>query len=135
MKLDPDVHHIAKHYLIGLSFGLWPLFAANVLRYFFDAQGFTRITMVITVLAVPANFVLNYSFIFGNFGMPALGGIGAGYATALTYWLIFLVSLIVTFKVKVLREYRLFLTWFRPSITAWRDQLKLGVPIGLSTFF
>ncbi len=38
MNLNPAVQHIAKHYLIGLSIGIIPLFAANVLRYFFDSQ-------------------------------------------------------------------------------------------------
>jgi MATE family multidrug resistance protein len=135
MNLDPDVYHIAFHYLVGLSIGIIPLFAANVLRYFFDAQGYTRITMVITVLAVPFNIVLNYGFIFGKMGLPALGGIGAGYATAITYWIIFLFSVWMTFKVEVIRQYRLFLTWAIPSWKAIREQLAIGIPIGLSIFF
>lgn len=135
MNLEANVYHIAYHYLIGLSFGIVPLFASNVLRYFFDAQGYTRITMIITVMAVPFNVLLNYGFIFGKLGLPALGGIGAGYATALTYWLILIFTIWTTFKVDTLRHFRLFIHWSKPSLSAWKEQLSIGVPIGLSIFF
>lgn len=135
MNLEPAVNHIAFHYLVGLAIGIIPLFASSVLRYFFDAQGFTRITMIITVLAVPFNVVLNYGFIFGKLGLPALGGIGAGYATAITYWIIFFFSVWMTFKVEAVRKYRLFVQWAYPSWKAMKEQLSIGVPIGLSIFF
>ncbi|OYD06875.1 MATE family efflux transporter [Paludifilum halophilum] len=135
MNLDPAVHHIAKHYLIGLSFGIIPLFAAHVLRYFFDAQGYTRITMIIILIALPFNIALNYILIFGKLGAPRLGGIGAGYATSATYWLILLISIMITFKVHALYKYGLFVKWFSPSTKAWKEQLAIGVPMGLSVFF
>ncbi|MDC3416967.1 MATE family efflux transporter [Aquibacillus salsiterrae] len=135
MDLDRAVHRIAFHYLVGLSIGIIPLFLSNVLRNFFDGQGYTTITMVITVAAVPFNVVLNYGFIFGNFGLPALGGIGAGYATALTYWIILFLSIWMTFRLEVVRKYRLFVKWFKPSLRAFKEQLAMGIPIGLSIFF
>ena len=135
MGLEAEVSHIAKHYLIGLSIGLVPLFASNVLRFFFDAQGFTRITMVILLIALPISAFLNYILIFGKFGFPELGGIGAGYATGITYWIIFGLSVFMTFKIPSIRSYALFSTWFRPSLKAWKGQLALGLPMGLSIFF
>ncbi|WP_088104660.1 MATE family efflux transporter [Halalkalibacter urbisdiaboli] len=135
MKLEASVYHISYHYLMGLSIGLIPLFLANVLRNFFDGQGFTRITMVITILAVPFNVILNYCLIFGKFGFPALGGIGAGYATALTYWIILFLSIWMTFRITIIRRYRIFVKWVRPSWREWKEQLAIGIPIGLSIFF
>jgi len=135
MKLDPEVSYIAKHYLIGLACGIIPLFAANVLRYSFDAHGFTKITMAIMLVAVPFNVLLNFLLIFGHLGFPRLGGIGTGYATAITYWLILFISIGMTFKVHPVSSYRLFKVWFAPSWNAWKEQLKIGVPMGLSVFF
>ncbi|WP_112182579.1 MULTISPECIES: MATE family efflux transporter [Paraliobacillus] len=135
MDLDPDVHYIAFHYLVGLSIGIIPLFLSNVIRNFFDGQGFTRITMFITILAVPFNVLLNYSLIFGHFGMPELGGIGAGYATGLTFWIILFASVWMTFKLNVVREYKLLVKWTKPSWQAWKEQLSIGIPMGLSIFF
>ncbi|MGJ9383712.1 MATE family efflux transporter [Salipaludibacillus sp. CF4.18] len=135
MNLTEAVNHISFHYLIGLSFGIVPLFLASVLRNFFDGQGFTRITMIIILLAVPFNVFLNYGFIFGNFGLPALGGIGAGYATAVTYWIILVFSIWMTFKVSAIKHYKIFVKWMKPSWTTWKEQLSIGIPIGLSIFF
>lgn len=135
MDLDPSVQHIAFHYLIGLSFGIIPLFLSNVIRNFFDGQGYTRVSMIITVLAVPFNVLLNYSLIFGHFGLPKLGGIGAGYATGITFWIILIASIILTFKVQIVRDYHLFVAWVKPSFKAWKEQLSIGIPIGLSIFF
>ncbi|OEH84693.1 MATE family efflux transporter [Desulfuribacillus stibiiarsenatis] len=135
MDLETEVQRIAFHYLIGLSIGIIPLFVSNVLRNFFDGQGFTRITMLITVLAVPFNILFNYALIFGHFGMPALGGIGAGYATGVTYWVILLFSILVAVGLPKVRHYRIFATWDKPSWKAWKEQLAIGFPIGLSIFF
>ncbi|RNF39043.1 MATE family efflux transporter [Planococcus salinus] len=135
MGLAPEVHHIAFHYLLGLSLGIIPLFLANVLRNFFDGQGYTKITMYITVLAVPFNILLNYGLIFGNFGLPALGGIGAGYATAFTYWIMLGFSIWMTFQLPKVKSYGIFTKWPLPSWKAWKEQLTLGIPMGLSIFF
>ncbi len=135
MNLDAEVHHIAKRYLFGLSFGVIPLFLSNVLRNFFDAQGFTRITMIIILGAVPFNIVLNYLLIFGKLGFPELGGIGSGFATAVTYWLILFISIGMVYKHPAMRAHGLFKRWPEPSPREWRNQLAIGVPIGLSVFF
>jgi MATE family multidrug resistance protein len=116
LNLDASVQHIAKHYLIGLSIGMIPLFVSNVVRNFFDAQGYTRITMIIILAAIPFNIVLNYVLIFGKFGFPRLGGIGAGYATALTYWIICIISIWMTFRYSTMRVHRLFVHWIAPSL-------------------
>lgn len=91
MELKSDVRQIARGNLIALSFGIIPLFIYTVLRCFIDALGHTRVTMIITLLSLPINVFFNYVLIFGKPGFPSLGGIGAGYASAITYWVILLV--------------------------------------------
>ncbi len=135
MSLTDEVRHIAKHYLIGLSFGILPLFLYTVLRCFFDSLGQTRVTMVITLLALPINIFFNYILIFGYFGFPRLGGIGAGYASSITYWFIFGIALFVVIKVRPFSEYLIFKTFFRFSFSAWKELLLLGLPIGFTIFF
>jgi len=132
---DPEVYRVAKHYLIAIGFGIIPYFATQVIRYFFDAQGYTRITMLIILIGLPINGVLNYLLIFGKLGFPALGGVGAGYATAVTYWIILGISIWLAVSIEDFRPYKLFRQWFRPSWRAWLTQMKIGVPIGLSIFF
>lgn len=135
MDLEPKVHHVAKHFLIALSFGIIPLFISTVIRNFFDAQGLTHITMIIILICVPINIALCYVFINGKLGFLELGGIGSGYATAITYWLILFISVAMTFLHQDMRTHRLFRRWPLPSWKAWKEQLTIGVPMGLSTFF
>ncbi|MDQ6419477.1 MATE family efflux transporter [Paenibacillus sp. LHD-117] len=135
MNVSDNVEHIAYHYVIGLLIGIVPLFASNALRYFFDAQGYTRISMIIILIAIPFNALFNYILIFGKFGLPALGGIGSGYATAITYWIVFAMSVWMTFKVQAIRGFRLFVQWAKPSLKAWKELMAIGVPIGMAIFF
>lgn len=135
MGLEPDVRQIAFDYLVALSLGIIPLFLYTVFRCFIDALGQTRVTMIITLISLPINVVLNYVLIFGKFGFPRLGGVGAGYATAITFWCILLISLYVVKRVQPFVEFGLFTEFYRISLSAGRELLKLGLPIGFSIFF
>ena len=135
MDLQNNVAQIAKEYLIGLSFGIVPLFIYSVLRSFFDALGQTRTTMLVTLTSLPINVFFNYVLIFGKWGFPKLGGVGAGYASAITYWFILLIALLVVIKVRPFSAYGVFKRFYPVSFSTWKEQLKIGVPIGFSIFF
>jgi len=135
MHLEENVRDIAYHYLIALSLGIIPLFIYHVLRCFMDALGQTKITMFITLSALPVNVMFNYLLIFGKFGFPALGGVGAGYATTITYWFCLVVALFVTTKCRPFSHYGLFRSFPPLSIAAWKELLKIGLPIGFAIFF
>ena len=135
MDLEDNVHMVAHDYLIALSLGIIPLFVYNALRAFIDALGQTRISMIITLCALPVNVLFNYLLIYGKFGFPELGGVGSGYATAITYWLIALVAILVVVKINPFSTYKVFSEFFRVSWKEWRALLLIGVPIGLAIFF
>lgn len=134
MTLEPRVENIARSYVFAMIIGIIPLFAYTVLRSYMDALGKTRITMIITLLSAPINIIFNYLLIFGNFGFPELGGAGAGYASAITYWLIFLIAVGVAHKLQPFQQYELFKNWSSVQFSKWRDISLIGVPIGLSIF-
>lgn len=134
MPLDDQVRVVAANYLKGMSFGLFPLFAYATLRSFFDALGATRVSMFIILLSAPINVVLNYLLIYGRFGFPELGGAGAGYASAITYWLVLLIACTVAWKWRPFNEFQLFVNWGKVSFTKWKEILLIGLPIGLSIF-
>lgn len=134
MPLEEQVRIVASDYLKGMSFGLLPLFGYSVLRSFFDGLGQTRVSMAIILLAAPINVTLNYMLIYGHFGFPELGGAGAGYASALTYWLIFFIACATAWKWKPFVEFELFKQWGKVSLKKWKEILFIGVPIGISIF-
>lgn len=134
MPLDHQVIEIAAAYLTGMSIGLVPLMAYTVLRSFFDGLGATRVSMFIILLSAPINIVLNYLLIFGKFGMPELGGAGAGYASGFTYWLVFIIAVVIAWSSRRFKEFELFRFWQAPSLAKCGEILRVGVPIGLSIF-
>lgn len=135
MSLEPDVHHVAKYYLIFLAAGIMPLFIFHTVRSFMDGLGQTRASMIIILISLPINAFLNYIFIFGKLGIPAFGGIGAGIATSITYWIVSIISLYMIHKVAPFTSYQVFQVRFKPQISYWLSQLKIGLPIGLAMFF
>ncbi|MED4226384.1 MATE family efflux transporter [Neobacillus cucumis] len=135
MKLSPKVQDTAFDYLVGLSFGLLPLFIFNVLRSFIYALGKTRVIMIIMLLSLPINLVLNYVLIFGKFGFPELGGAGAGYATAITDWVFLAMTVYVIKKHEPFSSYSVFPNLKEFSWEYCQEILKIGVPMGLSVFF
>ncbi|HAM79962.1 MATE family efflux transporter [Ornithinibacillus bavariensis] len=135
MNLESEVRFISKYYLISLGLGIIPLFIFNTLRCFMDALGQTRVSMIIILIALPINIILNYLFIFGKFGFPELGGIGAGIATSLTYWLTSILAILIIHKMKPFKEYQVFSAWVKPKTKHWKEQLKIGIPIGFAIFF
>ena len=135
MNLPSGVQKTALDYLVGLSIGILPLFIFNVLRSFIYSLGKTRVVMYILLLSLPINFFLNYVLIFGHWGFPELGGAGAGYATSITYWVI---TGMTVFIVKKQNPFSSFFVFEHLKEFSWeecKEILKIGVPMGLSTFF
>lgn len=134
LSLEDRVAYVVQYYLLALSAGIIPIFLSGVLRNFIDALGATRITMCITVLTVPVNICLNYVFIYGAFGLPACGGIGAGIGTAVSFYLNLLLNLLVVSRMQPFKGYGLFQKLLPPSFAAWKRQLSVGIPIGCTMF-
>ncbi|MFB6466158.1 MATE family efflux transporter [Cytobacillus sp. Hz8] len=135
MNLNIKVQNIAHDYLVALSFGMIPLFMFQVQRSFIDALGKTKVSMLITLSALPVNLLFNYLLIFGKIGFPAFGGVGAGYATAITYWIITFISFFIIKYNHPFSAFQIFEKFFKVSFRKWAEILKIGIPIGLSIFF
>ncbi|MEH7456572.1 MATE family efflux transporter [Bacillus sp. JJ1127] len=135
MHLEESVERIAAQFLSIIAIGIIPLFVYTVLRGFIDALGKTRTTMIITLLSLPINVILNYVFIFGHFGFPQLGGVGAAIASTATYWCILIITIIIICTKEPFASFGIFKQLYRISISRWKELLKLGVPIGFAIFF
>jgi MATE family multidrug resistance protein len=135
MNLPQSVQETAFDYIVGLSYGILPLFVFNVLRSFIYALGKTRVVMVIMILSLPVNFFLNYVLIFGNWGFPELGGGGAGYATSITFWAIAAMTVFLVKTHEPFSSYPVFTNLKEFTWAKCKEILKIGVPMGLSTFF
>lgn len=135
MNLSARVVKTAHDYLIGLGYGIFPLFLFNVLRSFIYALGRTRVVMVILLISLPINLFFNFVLIFGKWGFPELGGAGAGYAGSITEWVMAALTVFVVKVYNPYSDYTSFAILKMAPINQFMELLKIGVPMGLSTFF
>lgn len=133
LHLEQDVSHVAYWYGIGVATGILPFFLVGPLRVLIDSLGHTGITMKNFLLTLPINGILNYIFIFGLGPIPAYGGIGAGIATGITYWILFFMFVFCIVKLPGLKEYGI-LQHIRFSYSHFWEYLRIGVPVGFGAF-
>ena len=135
LDLTPSVHKIAVGYLGALAIGIIPLFINISIRSFVDTMGLTQLTMKLFLIALPINAFFNYCLIFGNFGFPKLGGIGAGWATTLTEFVLLAIFIFTINNVAILKKYKVFSTLGHLEKKKILEQLRIGIPSGIATFF
>ncbi|QSP96462.1 MATE family efflux transporter [Marinobacter salinisoli] len=134
LNLEANTARITQGYLDAFSWGVPALLLMNALRGLTDGLGHTRVIMAFSVLSTLINLPLNYIFIFGKFGVPAMGGIGCGWATTLSNGLAALALLIYLNRSEAYRRFHLLADWVRPNLAGLSYILKLGVPIGFTIF-
>ena len=133
LALEAAVEHIARYYLMTMIGVVFFLALMIPLRCLTDTAGSTSISMKLFLLAPVINGIFNYIFIYGHGGMPALGGIGAGLATMMTYGFLLGLFLLVVMKSKDLGGKQIFSSLALRSKDL-REYLVVGVPSGLSIF-
>lgn len=133
LALEAAVEHIARYYLMTMIGVVFFLALMIPLRCLTDTAGSTSISMKLFLLAPVINGIFNYLFIYGHGGMPALGGIGAGLATMMTYGFLLGLFLLVVMKSKDLAGRQIFASLALRSKDL-REYLVVGVPSGLSIF-
>lgn len=133
LALEAAVEHIARYYLMTMIGVVFFLALMIPLRCLTDTAGSTCISMKLFLMAPVINGIFNYIFIYGHGGMPALGGIGAGLATMMTYGFLLGLFLLVVMKSKDLGGRQIFASLALRSKDL-REYLVVGVPSGLSIF-
>lgn len=124
--LEAPVAAVAVRYLWFLSIGIIPLLLFSVIRSLLDSLGLTKLSMYLMLLLLPFNSGFNYLLIYGAFGVPELGGAGAGLGTSLAYWVLLGISVLVLFKQEKLKALHL-----EKRIPLNMDKIKEGVRLGL----
>lgn len=134
IKLEENPARIADGYLKAFAYGMPAVLILITLRGLTDGLGHTKVYMAFSILTACINAPLNYIFIFGKLGLPALGGIGCGWATAISQWLaLFLLLGYLNYS----RAFKAFHLWEQRMLPKWTgvvEILKLGIPIGFTIF-
>jgi len=108
----------------------WLLFP--LLRNFVSALERPRVVLWLSLGGIALNALLSWALIFGHFGLPALGLLGGGVGSTLT-WLILCGGLIVLVRRdRQFRRFHLFGRWWRFDGQRTLAMVKLGWPIGVT---
>lgn len=134
-NIDPRMAEIAVGYLHALLWGAPGYLFFQVARNQCEGLSKTKPGMVMGFIGLLVNIPVNYIFIYGHFGMPALGGVGCGVATASVYWVMFIAMKYWVSRARSMRDIRLTERFSRPDRATLTRLFKLGLPVALALFF
>lgn len=129
---DPEVIEVAKHYYILIVISLVPFLFFSFFKQFLEGLGNTMLAMIITLLMNGLNILLNWVFIYGNWGFEPMGATGAGIGSLISrigmplcFWL----------AMACHKDWKQYLRIERERISWQRikEIAKIGFPIGGQT--
>jgi MATE family multidrug resistance protein len=86
LRQPAEVVPIAARYVQGLLPAVFPFYVFVVFRQSLQAMGQVRAIVIAVVAANILNACLNWVFIFGNLGAPAMGAVGSAWVTSASRW-------------------------------------------------
>ena len=126
-----EVIEAARNYFIVTAISLFPAQLFLAFRHFMEGVGNTKATMVIIISSNALNILLNYLFIFGVWGFPCLGVLGAGVATLIARTLMPLAYLVYLLWHKHYRKYFKFFSKENLLLHTHKIIIRLGLPIAV----
>jgi len=135
LNQSKEVEILALPFLLLITFSLIPLMVFQTFKQFVEGLSQTKQAMFITISANLVNVFLNWLLIWGNWGFPELGFLGAAWATLISRILMMVLmgAYVLTskryadFKIKILR--------FKINWTLCKRILKIGIPTGFQFIF
>lgn len=108
----------------------WLLF--QLLRNFVSALERPRIVLWLSIAGIAVNALLSWSLIFGHLGLPALGLVGGGLGSTLTWFAMCGALVAVVLADRRFRRFHLFGRWWRFDRERTMAMVRLGWPIGVT---
>lgn len=132
---DVAVAEQASDYIRTLSLGLPPFLCFIVLRGFVATFDRPRSALIITMIGMVANGLFNYALIFGAWGMPELGVVGAGLGTTAADLLMLVLMLGFLAWDRRFSRFHVLARLWQPDWARLREILRVGLPIGFTLLF
>ena len=130
--IDVAFRDMTVGYVKMISLGGPGMFIFLALRFTTEGIGYTKPIMYTSIFALACNVFLNWVFMFGKLGAPAMGAVGCGLASGITMWIIAIILATYMVSSKRYEPLDLFsrLSPMRPSVL--KEIVFLGVPIAIT---
>ncbi|WP_298472592.1 MATE family efflux transporter [uncultured Maribacter sp.] len=135
MKQSDEVVALAMPYLNLVAFSLIPLVIFQAFKQFSDGLSETKYPMYATIIGNVINIILNYLLIFGTFGFPKMGIVGAAIGTLVSR--VFMI-VYIWFLLNSKKKFRGYVTNFNFRLIekkVIKKLISLGFPSALQMFF
>jgi multidrug resistance protein, MATE family len=129
---SPVAARLAQQYLFGLAWSILPGLWFLSIRGFMSAINRPEPILWITLAAIPANALLVYLLLYGEWGLPRLELFGAGLATSIINFAMFLAGLWFAARRRPFRKYHVLGHIWRIDWPLMRQLVVLGAPISIA---
>ena len=133
-RIEPGVEAKARGYLIMLAWGVPASLLYRTFYAFCIAVGLPRPLMFISLCCTLAHGILASVLVTGSWSGKGLGALGCGISNALISWLALAAGIVYMLTSGRLKDYNLMHGWQLPRVAEQKALLKLGLPMGLSSF-
>lgn len=130
-----EVEALALPFLLIITASLVPLMVFQAFKQFVEGLSQTKQAMFITIAANLVNVFLNWLLIWGHWGFPELGFLGAAWATLISRVLMMVLMGAYVLFSKRYEDFGLRILRFKPNWTLCQRILKIGVPTGFQFIF
>ena len=125
----------ATPYMFVIGFSMIPFLVFQSFRQFSEGLSMTKVPMVVSVSMNVLNIILNYLLIYGKFGFPELGLLGAGIATLIARIAMAIVMVGYVVSSNRFKPYLDGLGIKNLDFNLIKDLLRIGIPAGLQFVF
>lgn len=127
---EPGILRLEIVYFQILCWGAPAMLVGQALSSFYSGRGRTRVVMIVDTCVAVVNVGLDWIWIFGYLGFPAMGIVGAGWATVTSLWLKVAIYLFLILRKKHRAQFGI-LAGLRFDTELFGRLLKFGGPSGL----
>ena len=131
---NAELSKVTGQYLLALMGGAPAFLLFQCLRGMTEGMSVTKPSMIIGFTGFLVNIPANYLFIYGGFGLPAMGGLGSGIATALVYWVMLFTLIGCIGFSHIFKPVKLFSGSAKFDRAIQRQLVKQGMPIAIAVF-
>ncbi|MCX7149555.1 MAG: MATE family efflux transporter, partial [Rhodocyclales bacterium] len=129
-RLTPEVELKVRAYLDGVAWAVPGVLFFRVFFGFTAGIGRTRPIMAFNLMGLALKAPLNWVFMYGHFGFPALGAAGCGWSSAVIMWTVATLAWLWCRSDADYAPYGVFARFDPPRFAALRELLVLGLPMG-----